>query len=144
MRLRQSKDGYDYICTHLDDFKIVARDPKRWMDLIETKFALKSVGPPSYYLGNDYNWSPEEKAWVIGCQTYVKEAVHRIEDNDQLGGALYPHKVPLLADCHPELDDSPLLDKLCGSDIPAPIQSSQNKLRIELVNFLIKSLCNTL
>ena len=24
--------------------------------------------------------------------------------------------------------DSPLLDKLCGSDIPAPIQSSQNQL----------------
>ena len=26
MRLRRAKDGYDYICTHVDDFKIVARD----------------------------------------------------------------------------------------------------------------------
>ena len=27
--------------------------------------------------------------------------------------------------------DSPLLDKLCVSDIPAPVQSSQNQLRIK-------------
>ena len=26
MRLRDEKNGYDYICTHVDDFKIVARD----------------------------------------------------------------------------------------------------------------------
>lgn len=71
LKLRDTKDGYDYICTHVHDFKVVARNPKYWMDLIESKFVLKSVGPPSYYLGNDYNWSPEEKAWVFGCQTYV-------------------------------------------------------------------------
>ena len=57
MCLREKRDGYDYICTHVDDFKVVARDPKHWMDLIENKFVLKSVGPPSYYLGTDYNWS---------------------------------------------------------------------------------------
>ena len=28
-------------------------------------------------------------------------------------------------------DDSPLLGKLCGSDIPAPIQSTQNQLRMK-------------
>ena len=26
MRLRDKKDGYDYICSHVDDFKIVAKD----------------------------------------------------------------------------------------------------------------------
>ncbi|CAJ1951562.1 unnamed protein product [Cylindrotheca closterium] len=27
MRLRETNDGYDYLCTHVDDFKIVAKDP---------------------------------------------------------------------------------------------------------------------
>ena len=62
IRLRESKDGYDYICTHVDDFKIVAKNPHHWMKLIEDKFLLKSLGPPSYYLGSNYNWSKEEKA----------------------------------------------------------------------------------
>ena len=48
MRVRDSNDGYDYICTHVDDFKIVAKTPKHWMDLIEAKFVLKSVGQTSY------------------------------------------------------------------------------------------------
>ena len=36
--------------------------------------------------------------------------MRRIESNDQLGCALYPHKIPLPTECHPELDNSPLLD----------------------------------
>ncbi len=33
-------------------------------------YSSKSIGPPSCYLGNDYNWSEDEKAWVLGCATY--------------------------------------------------------------------------
>ena len=40
--------------------------------------------------------------------------------------------------------DSHILDKLCGSDIPAVITSSQNQLWMKWVNILIKSLCNQL
>ena len=29
MSERQTKNGYDFICTHVDDFKIVATDPER-------------------------------------------------------------------------------------------------------------------
>ena len=109
MRLRDTKDGYDYLCTHVDDFKIVAKNPTHWMTKIQAKFVLKSVGPPSYYLGTNYNWSEQEKAWVVGCQTFCKEIIQRVEQ-DLIKGQLYPHKIPLPADCHPELDDSPLLD----------------------------------
>jgi hypothetical protein len=28
MQLHEQKDGYDYICTHVDDFKVVAREPE--------------------------------------------------------------------------------------------------------------------
>ena len=45
MRKRETCDGYDYICTHVDDFKIVAREPSRWQEQISAAFLLKSVGP---------------------------------------------------------------------------------------------------
>ena len=47
--MHEDKTGYDYICTHVDDFKIVASDPDRWLTQISRVFLLKSTGPPSYY-----------------------------------------------------------------------------------------------
>ena len=113
MREREEKDGYDYICTHVDDFKIVARDPERWKSHISAVFLLKSIGPPSYYLGNDYNFSAEENAWVLGCATYIKECVRRIETDTELclDGTIWPHRTPLPESCHPELDQSNLLQE---------------------------------
>ena len=110
MRKRETNDGYDYICTHVDDFKIVAKCAKRWVDHIEENFVLKSVGPPSYYLGNDYNFDPINKTWVTGCATYIKECIRRVEAHPLVGGTLYPHKTPLPPEVHPELDTSPFLD----------------------------------
>ena len=111
MRAREASDGYDYICTHVDDFKIVARDPERWKSHISAAFLLKSIGPPSYYLGNDYNFSKGENAWVLSCATYLKECIRRIESDDELplDGTLWTHRTPLPEGCHPELDESILL-----------------------------------
>ena len=52
MQLRENKDEYDYICTHVNDFMIVARDPRRWLDPLQEHFLLKTAGPPKTYLGN--------------------------------------------------------------------------------------------
>jgi hypothetical protein len=76
MQLCEMKDGYDYICTHVGDFKIVAKEPEWWHDQISSLFLLKSIGPLSYYLGNDHNWSEDEKAWGLGCATNIKECIH--------------------------------------------------------------------
>ena len=111
MRERETKDGYDYLCTHVDDFKIVARQPDRWKERISAAFLLKSIGPPSYYLGNDYNFSAVENAWVLSCATYVKECIRKIEADLGDGATLYTHRTPLPQDLHPELDDSDLLDE---------------------------------
>lgn len=111
LRLREDQDGYDYICTHVDDFKIVARDPKRWMGLIEGAFLIKTQGPPDYYLGNDYVYNAPGKFWLLGCHTYIKECIRRLEHDCDIDGKLYPKKVPLPEGCHPELDESPLLDE---------------------------------
>ena len=110
MQMREDKTRYDYICTHVDDFKIVARDPYHWLTQISGVFLLKSTGPPSYYLGNNYVWSTSENAWVLGCSTYIKECIHHLEEDDMIEGRLWEHKNPLPAEVHPELDESPLLD----------------------------------
>jgi hypothetical protein len=96
----------------VDDFKIVAKEPEQWHDQISSSFLLKYIGPLSYCLGNDYNWPEDEKAWVLGCATYIKECICQLED-DPLFSTLpppTPHKSPLPVGCHPELDESQLLD----------------------------------
>ena len=110
MRARETCDGYDYLCTHVDDFKIVAKEPERWKDKISAAFLLKSIGPPSYYLGNDYNYSEQEGAWVLSCATYVKECLRKIEADLGDSNSLYRHRTPLPQESHPELDSSELLD----------------------------------
>lgn len=113
MRLRDTHDGYDYICTHVDDFKIVARNPSTWVGKIQDSFLLKHVGSPAYYLGNDYTYSEKYKGWFIGCHTYLTECIRRVESENLFGinAALYPHKTPLPEGTQPELDTSPLLDE---------------------------------
>ena len=64
MKLRQSKDGYDYVCTHVDDFKIVAKDADKWLQTISHTFLVKSHGPRSYYLGNGYTYHDGLDVWT--------------------------------------------------------------------------------
>jgi hypothetical protein len=52
--LNVSGDAYDYLCTHVDDFMICAKDAKMIMDCINSVYTIKDIGPPDYYLGNDY------------------------------------------------------------------------------------------
>ena len=80
------------------------------MGIIEVKSFLKTIGPASYYLRNEYNFSEEEKAWVVGSSTYTKESVKKVESHPVIGGKLYPHRTLFPADCHPEISTSGLLD----------------------------------
>ena len=103
LRDREERDGYNYICTHVDNFKIVARDPDRWKTRISAVFLLKSIGPLAYCLGNDYNFSVGENAWVVGCATCIKECIRRIESEFDLHGDLWTHCTPLPELCHQSL-----------------------------------------
>ena len=102
-------NGYDYICTHVDDFKVIADDPGMYIDRISGAFFVKDHGPPSYYLGNDYQFHDVQKMWTYSCETYKKEAIRRAED---MFHCLKKVQTPLPAskDFHPELDKSPLLE----------------------------------
>ena len=35
--------GYDYICTHIDDFKVIAKDPSIWIDFLHLCFLLNKT-----------------------------------------------------------------------------------------------------
>ncbi len=110
MRQRDTNDGYDYICTHVDDFKIVAKDAMHWLKLIKDRFLVKESGEPSYYLGFDYE--KVGNRYIISSTTYCTEALRKVEA--ELGYTLAKQKSPLPTKAeyaHPELDDSPLLGK---------------------------------
>ena len=80
IRLDETGNQYEYICTHVDDFLICSKNPDRIMKEIESVYVVKesSKGPPSYYLGNDYK-KDKKGRWCIGCKTYITEAISRIE-----------------------------------------------------------------
>ena len=74
-----SGNGYDFICTHVDDFKIVADNPYHYLTLISSALFVKSHGPREYYLGNDYTHHPQHHVWTYNCKTYEEEAVLKAE-----------------------------------------------------------------
>ena len=79
------------------------------IERIAGTFLIKEHGPPrNYYLGNDYTYHETFDMWTYGSKTYAKEAVSKIE---RIFSTLPKQGTPLpSAECHPEMDDSPLLD----------------------------------
>ena len=67
MSMRDANDGFDCICTHVDDFKVVAIDPNMWVDRIASVFLVKEYGPRNYLLGNDYTYHDTHDMWTYGC-----------------------------------------------------------------------------
>ena len=83
------------MCTHVDDFKVVTKDPEKWTKSIGLKFQLKIVEKPRYYLGTDYTYSHDFKSHHIDCQTYIKESIQKIESHPMCNGKLFEHKTPM-------------------------------------------------
>lgn len=81
VRLCKSVDGYDYICTHVDDFKIVAKYPETsWMEMIKATFQVKESGERDYYLGNNYIYHKEaHDLWTMGSTTFALESICHVE-----------------------------------------------------------------
>ena len=66
MRLRDDKTGYDYICTHVNDFKVVAKNPSIWIYRIACMFLIKEHGLRNYYLGKNYTYHSGQNIWTYG------------------------------------------------------------------------------
>ena len=106
IKLADSGDLYEYICTYVDDFLIASKKPDVIMDLIKKEYHIKGEGPPEYYLGNDYK--THNSRYAVGCKKYIKEAVSRVEQREK--SSLKKHSVPSSPGDHPELDTSEFLN----------------------------------
>jgi hypothetical protein len=109
IRLSKDKRRYEYICTHVDDFMIVAKHPASIMKDLQDIYTINddSISEPDYYLGNDYK-KDRKGRWCIGCKKYLKEALLRVEQ--MYSTSLKKFSIPMTSGDHPELDDTPLLD----------------------------------
>ena len=76
IRLDETGESYEYVCTHVDDFMIYSNKPEKVMKQIASVYKVKdsSKGPPSYYLGNNYE-KDKKGRWCIGCKTYLTESI---------------------------------------------------------------------
>ena len=106
LRCREDETGYDYICTHVDDFTIFAKEPWPYMRKLQSLYVIRDVVPPHYYLGNDF-FRDADGGKYIGSSTYVSEAINKLEATI---GVLSKERSPCLPGDHPELDTSALLD----------------------------------
>ena len=62
----------------------------------------------SKHLGNNYKYHDSQDIWTFGTKKYTNEALSRVE---RVFGTLKSKSIALpVEDCHPELDESPLLD----------------------------------
>ena len=124
IKLADDKKSYEYICTHVDDFMIVAANPHPIMKEIQRNFTVKSIGPPDYYLGNDYK-KDKKGRWCIGCKKYLLEALRRVEE---MFGAISKESTPLPSNDHPEMDTS---------DPLKPEEHRKFQMLIGMLNWLV-------
>lgn len=88
----------------MDDFIIFSKDAKGIMKTLEGIYTLKDVGPPSYYLGNDYKL--HNGKYLVGCKKYIQDVLSKLK---VIHGEFTNRGTPCDKDAHLELDTSPLL-----------------------------------
>ncbi len=104
---RSDESGYDYICTYVDDFLIIAKDAWQYMRELQRIYNIKDPKHPEIYLGALYTGSPKEN-WTITAKNYIKEAIEQVEQ--KTGNKIREEKLPMKPGDHPEEDESDFLD----------------------------------
>jgi len=95
-------NGYDYIATHVDDIIIAAKDPSKYMAMIEQEFSVRDLSDsPDYYLGN--NLKKVRDCFHVSCTKYIKEVLHHYQ---MKYGTIKKESIPISSKVHPELDDT--------------------------------------
>jgi hypothetical protein len=107
IRDRPDGTGYDYICTYVDDFLIVAKDAWHYIKELQKVYNIKDPKHPELYLGALCMGNPSSK-WSITAKNHIKEAIEQIERRTDI--KIREEKLPMKPGDHPEEDESPLLD----------------------------------
>jgi predicted metal-dependent RNase len=84
----------------------VGKDPKAMMEMTQAIHAVKSIGPPDCYLGNDCK-KDRQGRWCIKCKKPLMEAIKRVE---RMFGALKKWTNPMETGDHPKLDESKVMN----------------------------------
>ena len=107
IKLSNDKTHYEYIATHVDDVIVASKEPDTYISKLQEKFPIRNVKTsPEYYLGNDLEI--KGKTMRVSCTKYITEILRRYENKY---GQLRKENVPASPGDHPEMDDTPLLDK---------------------------------
>ena len=110
--IRLHNDHYEYLATYVDDVMAWCKDPVQVISALSEQYTLKGVGIPEYYLGGnveylDEHWSKEGINIAFSARTYINNIIPKFEK--LVGREFKSVKTPMAENCHPELDDSPLL-----------------------------------
>lgn len=110
--MQQNGDIYEYVAVYVDDLAFAVKNPKLFVENLQTKhgFKVKKTGPLELHLGENFERDADNtlcmspKQYIVDCliPTYEKmfgkkpkiRALSPLEQND-----------------HPELNDSELLDR---------------------------------
>jgi len=106
--MRRNGDIWEYIATYVDNLAIIMKDPKSFTDLLidKYKYKLKGVGPITYHLGSDYKRDPDG-TFYVGAESYINKMIESYERT--FGAKPKENSTPLVANNHPEMDNSELL-----------------------------------
>ena len=108
--MREKNDIWEYVCVYVDDLAVALRDPKTFMDELQSKYnyKLKGVGPIEYHLGCNFGRDPDG-TFYYGPFKYIERMMSTYE---KVFGEPVPSGAssPLVKGDHPEIDVSPELD----------------------------------
>ena len=108
--MRNMKDHYEYIAVYVDDLAIISKDPKLITDTLvnDFKYKLKGVGPIDYHLGGNFG-RDDDGTLRYGPRKYIDKLITSYVN--MFGCQPITRTTPMVKGDHPELDDSPELDK---------------------------------
>jgi hypothetical protein len=108
-RLDVSKQAYDYLCHHVDDYVTVGPNVNRVVNDIKRDYAISEDGPiPQFYLGINTDLLPNGAGWILHSTKYIEKVIPIVEGI--IGKKLGHAKTPTKTDWNPEVDESPLID----------------------------------
>ena len=109
--LRDCEDHYEYIACYVDDLMIASKKPSGIIEALMGKpnnFKLKGTGPISFHLGCDF-FRDEDGTLCFGPRRYIERLAMQYESMfGTKPKATYSS--PLIANDHPEVDMTTLLD----------------------------------
>ena len=86
---------YDYICVHVDDFAVFAKDVSQYITALQKVYTIRHITPiinNNFYLGMDLKRDSCLRGFLIGVKTYLMEALKEL---NRLLGFCSKRKTPL-------------------------------------------------